>query len=216
MPCCSEEQMIWEAHVVQYVTYIHLETCLHGNAKVGVKPPRTLDKGIPLYGPRFVPPSYLHQRKKSLRGDIRPETAYLKPLNVVHPFYYKGLQVCPRCGATDNTYWNSWTGTGHREVHGLQREECAIGYQLRCRLCSGDDGRSDDESPMSLEKVRVNEDDQHCFATTSSAYWKKWDYVDIPCTLTFFLGHHYLHWLMQCLGKNRGGSNLLSSLLPHT
>jgi len=159
------------------VTYLYNQTRVHGNAKPGVKTAPMIDKRLPIYGPRFLPPSYLHQRKQSSRGDIKPEVAYLKPLNVVHPFYYKDLQRCPRCGATDETTWFSWTATGHREVHGLQREECAIGYQLRCGHCKKTQGEG---GLTSSEKKRKGEDEQHCFATTSSTYWKKWSFSNIP------------------------------------
>jgi hypothetical protein len=184
--CCSENQIIWESHVVQYVTHMYNQTRVHGNAKPSLKAPPTIDRRIPLYGPRFVPPSYLNQRLHFPKADIKPEVTYLKPLNVVHPFYYKNLDICPHCGTSDQTTWNSWTATGHREVHGLQREECALGFQLRCSKCEKSGGLT-----SASEKKRKVEEEQYCFATTTSAFWMKWPFWDIP--RLFFLIRNCWH-----------------------
>jgi len=89
----------------------------------------------------MIPPTIIPASAKAvIEGDIKPEVAYLKPLNVIHPFYYKDLQRCPCCRAMDETTWFSWTATGHREVHGLQRKECAISYQLCCGHCEKTQG----------------------------------------------------------------------------
>ncbi|RDX40484.1 hypothetical protein OH76DRAFT_1325834, partial [Lentinus brumalis] len=130
---CMEAQLLWEAHVVEYVIYGYNITKLHGNAKKGSLPP-TLPPTIPNFGPRFVPPSYAQLLKRDKKARIKPEVAYVRPLNVVHPFYYDGLKKCPQCDSVD-VLWDSWTNTGHRDLHGIRAEESAIGYQLRCKVC---------------------------------------------------------------------------------
>lgn len=96
-----------------------------------------LDKKIPILGPRFVPPTQDHaQRRRGEAINVNVEDYYLKPLTVVHPFYFQDIAKCPKCSAADVT-WDSWTTYGHREVHGVKNEETALGYQLRCKSCEG-------------------------------------------------------------------------------
>ncbi|KAI0685918.1 hypothetical protein C8T65DRAFT_712479 [Cerioporus squamosus] len=129
---CMKAQLLWEAHVVEYVSYAYDCTKLHGNAKKSVPP--SLLTAIPIFGPRFVPPSYAQLLKRDKKARIQPEVAYLRPLNVIHPFYHEDLKKCPQCDSLD-VLWDSWTNTGHRELHGVRLEESAIGYQLRCKVC---------------------------------------------------------------------------------
>ncbi|KAL6300463.1 hypothetical protein BKA93DRAFT_819423 [Sparassis latifolia] len=93
-------QLEWEAHVVEYV---------------------------PLLGPQFLPPSYEQYKKCNSMPNIVPEIAYLKPVNVIHPFYFPELARCPQCNS-DDVKWTGWTTTGHRET--------ALGFQLRCQECA--------------------------------------------------------------------------------
>lgn len=90
---------------------------------------------------------------------------YMKPLNVVHQFFYPELAKCPRCLSTDVT-WDGWTGQGSRDVHGINQEETAIGYQLRCKICK----ESKDKSASST----------HCVATTNPEFWENWEHWQVP------------------------------------
>ncbi len=158
------EQLEWEAQIVAYVNSIHNLTKVHGNAKAG-KPTPNLPKHIPIYGPRFVPPGYLHQQRRNTTfSKIEPIISYLKPLTVVHPFYFGGLKKCPQCDSEAETNWNSWVNTGHCDLFGIRHGEGALGYQLRCKSCH-QAGR-----------------DQYCFATTSAVFWQRWEFWAIPRT----------------------------------
>jgi hypothetical protein len=126
-------QLTWNAHIVEYVNNIYGRTTVHANSSKGTVAD-SLPKDILILGPRFVPPSYLHVEKRQKCPAIEPMTGYLKPLVVVHPFYYPGLAKCPQCDSM-NVKWDSWTTKGHREVHGIRQEECALGMQLRCKDC---------------------------------------------------------------------------------
>ncbi len=137
-------------------------TKVHGNAKSG-KPIPNLPLNLPIYGPRFVPPTYMHRQKRNTSSPkIEPVVAYLKPLTVIHPFYFSSLNKCPQCETEESTTWNSWVNTGHRELFGIRHGECALGYQLRCNSCK-QAGRS-----------------QYCFATSSVGFWQKWEFWAIP------------------------------------
>ncbi|RDX47537.1 hypothetical protein OH76DRAFT_1354138 [Lentinus brumalis] len=165
-------QLEWEASIVEYVGYVYDLTKLHGNSKKSVPP--TLPPGIPYYGPRFIPPTYSHLSKRENAPRIQPEFAYLRPLNVVHPFYYGDLKKCPQCGSLD-VLWDSWTNTGHRSLHGVRTEESAIGYQLRCKVCEKR-ALAQSEGDANAKPIR------HCFATTSSVFWEKWEHWELPRT----------------------------------
>jgi hypothetical protein len=170
-----KRQLQWEAEVVEYVDYMNKLTSVHGNAKAGTVAP-SIRKDVPLLGPRFVPPSYLHLQKRDVTPAIEPDISYLVPLVIIHPFYHSGLTGCPRCGSTD-TLWDGWTSTGARDVHGLCREERALGVQLRCKPCKAKYG-----------KGGSNEDENQpfCFATTSKVFWKNWEHWKMPRQLYIF------------------------------
>jgi hypothetical protein len=157
----SPAQLEWEANVVEYVNYMYSLTKVHGNATKNTVPP-VVPKGIPVWGPRFVPPTYIHLHKRSSAPEISPDTAYLKPLNIVHPFYFPGLAKCPKCHSVHVT-WEGWTGTGSREVHGVNEEEFALGYQLRCKDCQAAGGST-----------------KFCVTTTNPVFWEKWEHWEIP------------------------------------
>jgi hypothetical protein len=167
----SKDQLEWEANIVEYVGFVYKLTKSHGNSKKDALPP-SLPKDIPLLGPRFLPPSYLHAQRRQPTPIIQPETAYLKPLNIVHPFYHDDISACPQCATTD-TRWDGWTTTGHREIHGIYEEEMALGYQLVCKAC---------ESRFSHAKGSARDDEgSFCFATTNPMFWKRWEHWAIPC-----------------------------------
>ena len=166
-------QLEWEAHILEYVGFLYRLTKYRRNSgQVGVVPPPSLPKEIPLLGPRFLPPSYLHLQKRQPTPIIQPQTAYLKPLNVVHPFYHPELDKCPQCDSTD-VLWDGWTTSGHRELHGVQVEETVIGYQLICKPCQGRFTRT--------KGTAICEKGLFCFATTNPNFWKKWEHWRIPC-----------------------------------
>ncbi|GBE83061.1 hypothetical protein SCP_0501070 [Sparassis crispa] len=166
------EQLEWEAHIVEYINFVYDETKLHGNSKKDTAP--SLRGEIPLLGPRFIPSSYLHLQKRDPTPNIIPEVAYLKPVNVVHPFYYPELARCPQCDA-DDTEWSGWTATGHREVHGVSQEEMALGFQLRCTKCKQRVSESGDDEGM------------YCFSTTSHLFWGRHEHWEIPLTIPYCL-----------------------------
>jgi hypothetical protein len=158
--------------VVEYVTYVYDITKIHGNSKSTTKP--HLPKEIPIFRPRFVPPTYLHIKQHEPNTILSPSTAYLKPFNVIHPFYYDNIGRCPQCSSTD-VRWNAWTPTGHREVHGLREEETALGYQMICKHC-------EQEYSHSKKKPANNGGDgSFYFATTNPLFWKNWEHWAIPC-----------------------------------
>ncbi|KAG2085532.1 hypothetical protein BD769DRAFT_1397235 [Suillus cothurnatus] len=98
-----------------------------------------LDSRIPILGPHFLPPSYLHvQKRNQSEPAINPEVLYLKPLRIIHPFYHPELARCPQCDCADSVSWDGWTGTGPWDVHGLMFDEAVIGIQLRCESCRND------------------------------------------------------------------------------
>lgn len=158
---CHEEQLEWEAHIIQYVNFIYGITKVHGNAKE--KTPTSLSSQIPLYGPRFVPPTYLNLSKRDSTPVISPTTLYLKPVNIIHPLYFDGLAVCPQCSSSE-VMWDGWTTSGHRELHGIQEEETAIGLQLKCKEC---------EKKYSKAKGNTRDGDENrrfCFPTTNPMF----------------------------------------------
>jgi hypothetical protein len=165
------EQLRWEAHVVEYVNILYRNTKKHGNSKKNTPAP-CLPQDVPLLGPRFIPPTYLHLKKRQGNIVAQPETAYLKPLNIIHPFYYDSISKCPQCDSLE-IYWDGWTTTGHRELHGIQEEETALGYQLVCKRCC------EDHSAKSNNGLKDDEG-SFCFATTNPTFWRKWEHWAVP------------------------------------
>lgn len=170
-------QLEWEAEIIEYVNFIWQRTRSHKKGDQS----SPLPSDIPLLGPRFLPPTYLHVTKRPGNGKISPETIYLKPLNIIHPFYYSGLAQCPRCNSEDDITWEGWTGTGAREVHGISYEEVALGLQLRCNACKAmksAEARVHENGPM--EGEGGEEVKGHCFALTSNTFWTSWKQWEIP------------------------------------
>jgi hypothetical protein len=159
-----------EAHVVEYVNLVYRSTKKHGNSKKDTPAP-CLPQDVPFLGPRFVPPTYLNAKRRQGNLVAEPETAYLKPLNIIHPFYYDNITKCPQCDSSDVS-WDGWTATGHRELHGISCEEMALGYQLICKQC---------KEEYSAKSNHVNGGEgSFCFATTNPTFWKKWEHWAIP------------------------------------
>lgn len=165
----SPEQIEWASHVVQYVNFMVKKTTTssESGSKKQLAPP-ALRKEIPILGPRFVPPGYLHMEKRNSTPNIIPISTYLKPLHVVHPFYYPSLKLCPQCDST-NVSWKGWVGPGYREVHGVSREETAIGYQLECEPCK-----------QQYSGGSATDKGVFCLSTTNIKFWARRSHWEIP------------------------------------
>ena len=93
-------QLEWEAQVVEYVSFVWDKTRPCKKGDVAAK----LSSDVPLLGPRFILCMYLHIQKRLESYDVSPEVQYLKPVNIIHPFYYPELACCPQCqSSTDVT-----------------------------------------------------------------------------------------------------------------
>jgi hypothetical protein len=159
----QEQQLKWAANIVAYVQYIHKKTNICGGTQNGMVVP-SLRKEAPILSPRF-----LHLQKCSLSSTIELQSAYLKPLTIVHLFYFPELAKCPQCD-TKNVGWNSWTMTGPRNVHGVSQDKTAHGVQVQCRgECEKRFGGGKD----------ANEEGTYCFATTNVKLWENQEYWDI-------------------------------------
>ncbi|THH23139.1 hypothetical protein EUX98_g8034 [Antrodiella citrinella] len=170
----NHRQLVWEAHIVQYVNFVHENSRVHGNCKDPTQH-NALDLDIPLLGPRFVPPTYREIIKRQAVPKVDISTAYLKPITIIHPFYFPQLSKCHRCGSEDTT-WDGWNGTGHRDVHGLSRDETALGFQLRCEQCKRDSTTGPKENALPF-----------CLATTNTLFWDTWQHWEIPEGIPFFM-----------------------------
>lgn len=163
-----KEQLEWAAHVVEYVKYVKAATAVHGLSKPGTLP-RVLKTNVPILGPRFIPPTYMHLRQRNITPVVEPETTYLKPLTIIHPFYFPSLARCPQCG-TEDVRWDDWTATGPRDVHGVRREETALGMQLRCNgTCA-----------IRFQGNNAPEVGVYCIATTNTLFWENYEHWQIP------------------------------------
>ncbi|KAJ7026258.1 hypothetical protein C8F04DRAFT_1268296 [Mycena alexandri] len=173
-------QLEWEANIVQYVDFLHKKTTVHANKKHSTGPP-PLPLGIPILGPRFIPPG-LHTAKKRDPLTVNPSVLYIRPLNIVHPFYYD-ISACPQCDSTD-IKWDSWTGAGSRDVHGLRCEEKALGFQLRCNPCKAKYGAGGTHfGARNLEGEKLG----FSFATTNSIFWDRVEHWKVPRGVPIFL-----------------------------
>ncbi|THH23181.1 hypothetical protein EUX98_g7992 [Antrodiella citrinella] len=163
------DQLTFISNVVQYVN-VAWKASEHGTVP--------LKNNFPLFGPCFLPPTYFDiQRRDHNHKDIVPETMYLKPVHIIHPFYYPDLARCPQCHSTNSIGWEGWTGHGHREVHGLHVEETAIGFQLLCKACKAN-------KPAS--HGRRSKEHQSTWATTSVEFWDKRNFWEIPNGIPYF------------------------------
>ncbi|KAJ3523711.1 hypothetical protein NM688_g8682 [Phlebia brevispora] len=176
----SYQQLKFIAEVMEYVNYVARLTTTKD------KSGKPLDEAVPCLGPYFLPHnSYFEGRKRERSPKVTPMASYLKPVYVISPWYYGDcLLHCPNVKPgtlkteAHEVAWDGWTPTGHREVHGLWREETAIGYQLRCKTCQ----RMSQEAE-SAGKPKI----QYCFATTSSQFWWLYEHWQIPRSIPYFL-----------------------------
>ncbi len=163
-----EGQLEFVAAVVEYVDLLTTLTRATTKGAAALQ----LNPRFPLLGPHFIPPSFSHAQRRHAVAQVKPDIAYLKPVTVIHPAFYPELGVCPRCSSTD-VVWYGWSPTGHRDVHGIEREETAIGYQLRCNPCKrlfGQGGSKESE----------DEESSYSCLTTNFEFWKTREHWDIP------------------------------------
>ena len=150
---------------------------------------------MPILGPRFVPPTYLHSQLQPGPTDVQSDIQYLKPISIIHPLYYLELAKCPRCQSSKDVTWEGWTTMGACELHGISHEETALGLQLRCNGCkrngklekSAADGATEvvsakiNKPQMAAGPTKENEAASgYCFALTSHTFWKGWNHWEIP------------------------------------
>ncbi|KAF9078661.1 hypothetical protein BDP27DRAFT_1412611 [Rhodocollybia butyracea] len=177
----NTDQLLWDAHIVEYVNYMHEKRKVKGAGS-----PKILRPEIPLYGPRFMPPTPFHSTIRQISPQIEPKIFYIKPLNIVHPFYYSELRRCPRNSHHKPT-WKGWTGAGPREVHGMFREERALGFQLRCPDCaSGAGSKSENKAEEESDEILEEETVRVCTSTTNAIFWEKWQHYEIPRGIPHF------------------------------
>ena len=109
-------QLHFVANVVVYVKHLQKLTARAPNAKSDA--PKPLSESVPLFGPRFIPPNALWESsKRGPAADVTPESLYLKPVTVIHPFYFRGLCHCPNDLSTEPSErhdfkWDGWTTMG--------------------------------------------------------------------------------------------------------
>ena len=188
------------SHIRQYVDYLHHSTTNHGSSSKIATP--TLPLSVPLLGPRFLAPSPGSRSVRTKPTEISPEDFYIRPVNILHPFYLKDLQ-CPGCVERQassvapesstvpqpppepSLKMVSWTAEGPRQVHGVFEEELAFGYQVMCSSCdalnkcvraSGSSGGPGHGDP----KTRSAKVQTH-WALTNRDFWKHIPHWKIPC-----------------------------------
>jgi len=189
-----------------YIDFAHQNTCVHGNsAKLAVS---KLSGKVPLLSPHFilVPPS-LFTKGEGLPSKAHVEHYYVKPIHIVHPFFYPTLTKisCPGCwkfGTEPSIQWTQWAGKGPRDVHGLMEEEYAIGYQMQCKTCTAgtqqdkqlqglkevievDDNGDDDDDPDMSDQIMKPQ--SHFWATTNREYWSGVLHWQVPCACRTFV-----------------------------
>ncbi|TFY76247.1 hypothetical protein EWM64_g7763 [Hericium alpestre] len=178
----ARAQFEWDANVVKYVDHINKLTKAGPSGSF-------LPNGLPLYGPRFVPPTYRDLTRRQKAPKIDPELTYLKPLHVIHPFYFPEVDsACPVCGST-NYGWEGWNTKGHRDVHGIDKEEYVIGVQFRCDgACQNEHVRVCAENKTRSKEEKVPEPNFN-FATTNPVFWQNWELWALPRGMPVFFKH---------------------------
>ncbi|KIO24054.1 hypothetical protein M407DRAFT_26496 [Tulasnella calospora MUT 4182] len=160
----SGHQMEFAAHVCQYVKFTYSKVFANGKC----------DPNLPLYGPRFLPPSpsVLYRNPLSC-SQILTRDFYLKPVTIIHELYWPSLLQCPTCTKAKrpepNLQRQGFTSEGPRTVHGIKEEEYVIGTKIRCQTCA------------SLKEDRIQ------WSFTSPEFWSSRTYWEIPCEVPHFL-----------------------------
>lgn len=149
--------MEFAAQVCQYVKVMYGKLLANGKC----------DPNLPLYGPRFLPPSpTIVYRNPLSSSEISTRDFYLKPVTVVHELYWPSLLRCPTCEKANrqkpSLQRQGFTPEGPRTVHGIKEEEYVIGTKIRCRTCAN------------LNEDRIQ------WSFTSSEFWSDRMYWEIP------------------------------------
>ncbi|PIL30528.1 hypothetical protein GSI_07228 [Ganoderma sinense ZZ0214-1] len=163
--------LLWIAEIVEYLVAT-------GKVARSSNGPKALDPRWPIYGPYFEPPTYLHQMLREVTPQIGPEITYLKRCYAVHWIFLEALRRCPKCHGK-RLERSGWNPSGPREVHGLFREEMAIGIQLRCLDCAEKYGKKNKRSSGDLDK-------RYCWTTTSADFWDQFEHWELPKGLPHF------------------------------
>ncbi|PIL35895.1 hypothetical protein GSI_01555 [Ganoderma sinense ZZ0214-1] len=171
--CCCQ----YASFVANEIRNLKGEKCAH----------KKLNSKIPWLGPRFLPETYTSQKRRLVSPDVIPDLACLKPVTILHPYFFDELNICPRCGATgDDLSWGRWTTSGPRDVHGVYGEEQVIGVQMRCNKCKeargntgrrggrGKGGGGDDDDDDDYD------DPSYCWGTASYQFWEGKEHWEIP------------------------------------
>ncbi|PIL33642.1 hypothetical protein GSI_04265 [Ganoderma sinense ZZ0214-1] len=137
-----------------------------------------LDPRWPIIGPKAEPPSYLHQFLCQVTPEIEPDTTYLKPCYTVHWLFHDTLRRCPKCNSK-RLERNGWNPSGPREVHGLRREEMAIGIQIRCLDCA-------DKYAKKGQTRSEDAEGRYCWTGTSAEFWDNFEHWELPIGLPHF------------------------------
>ncbi|KAI1782658.1 hypothetical protein LXA43DRAFT_1103634 [Ganoderma leucocontextum] len=169
----NPHQILWTAHIAEFLN----ATAEATRSPQGIDFSVALHPAWPMPGPLFDPPTFLHASKRNPTPEVNAEDTYLKPVHAVHYAYYSMLRRCPNCGATGKAVqFGGWNATGPREIHGLSREEMAIGIQVRCTSCE------EKASKMGGAKDEAS----YCFSTTSAKFWEQYKFWELPSGLPVF------------------------------
>ncbi|KAI1782451.1 hypothetical protein LXA43DRAFT_905766, partial [Ganoderma leucocontextum] len=160
--------LLWHADIAEYL--IATANAIHSSQ--GSDLSVALDPLWPAVGPLFEPPTYLHQFLREVTPQIEPEITYLKSCYAVHWIFHDALRRCPKCHGK-RLERNGWNPSGPREVHGLFREETALGIQLRCLDCAAKYARQG-------QAEREGSDGRYCWTTTSPEFWGNFEHWELP------------------------------------
>nr|VWO98010.1 Carboxylic ester hydrolase (EC [Ganoderma boninense] len=165
----------WIAEYVEYLT----ATANAIQSSHGRDHTVALDPRWPIIGPEAEPPTYFHKFLREVTPDIEPETTYLKSCYAVHWIFHDALlRRCPKCNSK-RLERNGWNPSGPQEVHGLWREEMAIGIQLRCLDC-------EEKYTKKGQAKQDNGEGRYCWTTTSAEFWDHFEHWELPIGLPHF------------------------------
>ena len=129
----------------------------------------TLPPDWPFHSPRFPTPTFTHYQWCQVALECNPEWSYIKTTIILHWVFFLFIMHCPNCHG-HNVQPNRWMVTGHREVYGLQEEECILGVQFWCVDCL-----------VKWENSGLGEsDEKYCFLTTNPEFWQGMSLWEIP------------------------------------
>ncbi|GJF00469.1 hypothetical protein PsYK624_167570 [Phanerochaete sordida] len=126
------------------------------------------EPSVPLYGPRFTPPSFNDVNIRNANPLIEATIAYLKPITVVHPVFFPELKQCPRDKAHQSVSWDS---AGRLLEAARSTGFCKRRRQSDISYAEWTATRTDRILPR-LRQKRGERSGMHCFATTNDIFWK--------------------------------------------